>query len=208
VGQRLLAFLLTRDTLDVVPVALVARVEHLLRLLQFQLSWARPGAAHLTPASEEALLAAAQTHLSELYQELLAPLRTRLQADHLIFVPHDVLHYVPFHALYDGPQHLIDSFSVSYAPSATIYGLCHGRAHRAQRMRHRPQRHRRRGRAARAGAWAVPCRGGRIARGPLGGARPEHGGVHDRLLRPHPDRAQSGGRPEGRHPRNPEALPP
>jgi len=128
VGQRLLAFLLTRDTLDVVPVALVARVEHLLRLLQFQLSWARPGAAHLTPASEEALLASAQTHLSELYQELLAPLRTRLQADHLIFVPHDVLHYVPFHALYDGRQHLIDSFSVSYAPSATIYGLCHGRA--------------------------------------------------------------------------------
>ena len=128
VGQRLLAFLVTRDTLEVVPVALVARVQHLLRLLQFQLSWARPGADHMSPASQDALLAATQVHLAELYQELLAPLRPRLEATHLIFVPHDVLHYVPFHALYDGRQHVIDSFSVSYAPSATIYALCHGRA--------------------------------------------------------------------------------
>jgi len=128
VGQRLLAFLVTRDTLEVVPVALVARVQHLLRLLQFQLSWARPGAGHMSPASQDALLAAAQVHLAELYQELLAPLRPRLDAKHLIFVPHDVLHYVPFHALYDGRQYVIDSFSVSYAPSATIYALCHTRA--------------------------------------------------------------------------------
>jgi len=128
VGQRLLAFLVTRDALEVVPVALVARVQHLLRLLQFQLSWARPGAGHASSASHESLLAAAQTHLAELYQELVAPLSPRLEsANHLIFVPHDVLHYVPFHALYDGRQHVIDSFSVSYAPSATIYAMCHGR---------------------------------------------------------------------------------
>jgi CHAT domain-containing protein len=127
VGPRLLAFLVSRDTLEVVPVALVARVQHLVRLLQFQLAWARPTSAHMSPASQEALLAATQAHLAELYQELLAPLRERLEAAHLIIVPHDVLHYVPFHALYDGRQHLIDSFSVSFAPSATIYALCHGR---------------------------------------------------------------------------------
>ena len=128
VGPRLLAFLVSRDTLEVVPVALVARVQHLVRLLQFQLSWARPTAGHMSPASQEALLAATQAHLAELYQELLAPLRARLVAAHLIIVPHDVLHYVPFHALYDSRQYLIDSFSVSFAPSATIYALCHGRA--------------------------------------------------------------------------------
>lgn len=127
VGPRLLAFLVSRDALEVVPVALVARVEHLVRLLQFQLAWARPTAAHMSPASQEALLAATQAHLAELYRELLAPLRERLDAAHLIVVPHEVLHYVPFHALYDGRQHLIDSFSVSFAPSATIYALCHGR---------------------------------------------------------------------------------
>ncbi len=128
VGPRLLAFLLTRDALQVVPVALVARVQRLVQLLQFQLSWARPNAGYVSPGFRESLLAATQSHLAELYQELLAPLRPQLDAAHLIFVPHEVLHYVPFHALYDGRQHLIDSFSVSYAPSATIYALCHGRA--------------------------------------------------------------------------------
>ena len=46
---------------------------------------------------------------------------------HVIFVPHDALHQAPLHALYDGERHLIDSFSVSYAPSATLYALCHGK---------------------------------------------------------------------------------
>jgi CHAT domain-containing protein len=32
-----------------------------------------------------------------------------------------LLHYVPFHALFDGNGYLIDSFTVSYAPSASIY---------------------------------------------------------------------------------------
>jgi CHAT domain-containing protein/predicted negative regulator of RcsB-dependent stress response len=127
-GQRLLAFLVTRDRLEVVPVSLVPRVQHLLRLLQFQLSWARPQGGEVSPASRASSLAATQTHLEELYQELLAPVRSRLDAAHLIFVPHDLLHYVPFHALYDGRRHVIDSFSVSYAPSATIYALCHSRA--------------------------------------------------------------------------------
>jgi CHAT domain-containing protein len=31
---------------------------------------------------------------------------------------------VPFHALFDGTHYLIDSFTVSYAPSATIYMQC------------------------------------------------------------------------------------
>jgi CHAT domain-containing protein len=127
VGQRLLAFLITRDSLQVVPVALVARVQHLLRLLQFQLAWARPGSGPVTPTSQQSLFAAAQAHLAELYDELVAPLRPRLDAKHLILVPHDLLHYVPFHALFDGRQHLIDAFSISYAPSGTIYALCHRR---------------------------------------------------------------------------------
>jgi CHAT domain-containing protein len=127
VGARLLAFLVTRDRLEVVPVALVPRVQHLLRLLQFQLSWARPSGTGAPSSSRESSPAGTEAHLRELYEELIAPLRSRLDAAHLIFVPHDLLHYVPFHALYDGRQHLIDAFSISYAPSATIYTLCHGR---------------------------------------------------------------------------------
>jgi tetratricopeptide (TPR) repeat protein len=132
VGPRLLAFLVTRDSLEVAPVALLPRVQHVLRLLQFQLGWARPGAAASTEASREALMASTQAHLAELYDELIAPLRSRLEADHLIIVPHDLLHYVPFHALFDGRTHLIDSYSISYAPSGTIYALCQGRPAREE----------------------------------------------------------------------------
>ena len=131
VGARLIAFLVTRDRLEVVPVALVSRVQHVLRLLQFQLGWARPGSGEVSAPSRKALLASTQAHLGELYDELIAPIRSRLDADHLVFVPHDLLHYVPFHALFDGTRHLIDSHSVSYAPSATIHALCQGRPARS-----------------------------------------------------------------------------
>jgi CHAT domain-containing protein len=128
VGQRLLAFLVGRDTLEVVPVALVSRVRHLLRLLQFQLSWARPTPGQQPRSLQQSHSVATQAHLEELYGELLGPLQRRLKAEHLVVVPHDVLHYVPFHALFDGRRHLIDSFTVSYAPSGSIYALCQGRS--------------------------------------------------------------------------------
>lgn len=129
VGERLVAFLVGRDTLEVLPVALVSRVRHALRLLQFQLSWARPTPGQQSKGLQESHRIATRTHLEELYEELLAPLRKRLlRAAHLIFVPHDILHYVPFHALFDGQRHLIDSFTVSYAPSASILALCQGRS--------------------------------------------------------------------------------
>lgn len=58
--------------------------------------------------------------LRELYQALLAPIAERLTAETLIIVPHGILHYVPFQALFDGERYLIDKKTVSYAPSATI----------------------------------------------------------------------------------------
>jgi hypothetical protein len=46
----------------------------------------------------------------------------------LVVVPHGPLHYVPFHALYDGEQYVTDSCAVSYAPSASIYARCQQQA--------------------------------------------------------------------------------
>jgi CHAT domain-containing protein len=34
---------------------------------------------------------------------------------------------VPFHALYDGESYVIDRFSISYAPSASVYAACKGK---------------------------------------------------------------------------------
>jgi len=42
----------------------------------------------------------------------------------LIIAPDDTLHYVPFHALYDGAHYLLERYTFSYIPSATILDLC------------------------------------------------------------------------------------
>jgi CHAT domain-containing protein len=126
VRDRILLCLLGRETLEIVPVTLEPRIAGLLRLLQFQLSKFRLGPQYLETV-HDSLLQTTQAHLKELYDELIAPVAPRLQAKHLIFVPHGLLHYVPFHALFDGSEHLIDSHTVSYSPSASIYALCQTR---------------------------------------------------------------------------------
>ena len=126
VRDRILVALLTSSSLEILPLTIVPRVSNLLRLLQFQLSKLRLGPEYAR-TFEKALLGATQEHLRELYNELIAPVRQRLQGRHLVFVPHDLLHHLPFAALFDGERYLIDSFSVSYAPSASIYALCHDR---------------------------------------------------------------------------------
>jgi CHAT domain-containing protein len=124
--DQFIAAIVTRNSLEIVPVTPVSRVANLVRMLRFQISKFRLGADYVR-GFEKALLDTTRSHLQELYQELFAPLRDRLRARHLIIVPHGVLHYVPFHALFDGKEYLIDSFTISYAPSASIYALCHRR---------------------------------------------------------------------------------
>jgi CHAT domain-containing protein len=126
VRDRILACVLGRETLEILPVTLETRVSSLLRLLQFQLS-----KFHLTPQYvanfHDSLVRTTQAHLKELHDELIAPIAPRLKASHLIFVPHGMLHYVPFHALFDGSEHLIDRHTISYSPSASIFSLCQAR---------------------------------------------------------------------------------
>jgi CHAT domain-containing protein len=38
------------------------------------------------------------------------------------------LHRLPFQALFDGQQYLIDEFTISYAPSASVYAFCQARS--------------------------------------------------------------------------------
>ena len=117
---------LGRERLEVVPLATAAEVRKLMRLLQFQLSKFRLGPATSAPLPISSGRAT-EAHLRELYAPLIAPIRDRLQATHLVVVPHDILHGLPFHALFDGERYLIDQFTVSYAPSASVYRLCCGK---------------------------------------------------------------------------------
>ena len=122
-GDRLIAAVVTRESIKITAVSVVSRVVHFLHLLRFQLSKFRMGAAY-AHRFEQPLLSATQGHLEALYAELIAPIRQQLDARHLIFVPHGALHFLPFHALRDGDQYLCDIHTVSYAPSATVFALC------------------------------------------------------------------------------------
>ena len=121
--DHVLACVLTREDLQIVPVTLQSRVQTILQRLQFQLSKFRLDPQYVA-TFQDSLLEATQAHLKSLYDELLAPIRPLLQAKHVVFVPHGLLHYVPMHALYDGESYLIDDLAISYAPSASIYSIC------------------------------------------------------------------------------------
>ncbi len=115
--------LVSREQLKIVPLAPAARLRDLLRLLQFQLSKFRLGPQY-QQAFRTPMLSASLTHLEELYAELIGPIRPLLKARHLIIAPHSFLHNLPFHALRVQDRFLLDEFSVSYAPSASVYSLC------------------------------------------------------------------------------------
>jgi CHAT domain-containing protein/tetratricopeptide (TPR) repeat protein len=122
-GDRIVAAVITQKDIQILPVTVLSRVAHFLQLLRFQLSKFRMGSEYVR-RFEQALLRAIQSHLQALYGELVAPLRPFFAGKHLIIVPHGPLHFLPFHALQKGEEYLCDAFTVSYAPSATIFSLC------------------------------------------------------------------------------------
>ena len=123
VRDRILAALVSHAGLEIVHVTRAPQIAAMLRTLQFQLSKFRLGQSYVDQFHTP-LLKTTQARLHELYLELFASIRPRIKGRDLVIVPHELLHYVPFHALYDGDRYLIDSFTVSYAPSASIFAQC------------------------------------------------------------------------------------
>ncbi|MGA8153835.1 MAG: CHAT domain-containing protein [Terriglobales bacterium] len=123
IQDRDVACVLSRNDLQIRPVTVESRVKKVLQLFQFQLAKFRLDPQYVA-AFQEPMLQSTQGHLASFYQELIAPIADLLQAKHLVFAPHGLLHNIPFHALFDGESYLIDKFSVSYAPSASVYAIC------------------------------------------------------------------------------------
>lgn len=117
------ACVLSHKGLDILPVAKTREVQAHLRLLQFQLNQFRLQ-ARSSRSQREAFLEASRAHLRDLYKLLVGPIQSLVSTSHVVLVPHGFLHYVPFHALLDGDQYLLDRFSISYAPSASVFSLC------------------------------------------------------------------------------------
>src|SRR5205807_113002 len=94
-----------------------------LKGLTFQLS-----KFHLQPAYVHShgplLLAAAQHHLADLYRQLIEPIKDKISGRSLLIVPHHILHYIPFQALYTGEKYLIDSNDIAIGASASVLKIC------------------------------------------------------------------------------------
>ena len=122
-SDRVIAAVVRREGVEILPVTMVSRAGHHLQLLRFQLSKFRMGLSYVQRFADP-LLRATESHLESLGAELVAPLRSLLRGNRLIFVPHGGLHFLPFHALRLEGRYLCDEFTISYAPSATVFALC------------------------------------------------------------------------------------
>ena len=123
---QLMAAVLTSKSIKIVPLTTLARVTRVMRFLRFQLGKLQLGEDNR--AAPEADERATLSHLRDLHDELIAPVHRQLCGAHLTIIPHGVLHHLPFHCLNDGESYLIDRYTVSYAPSASIYNLCQAEA--------------------------------------------------------------------------------
>ncbi len=118
IGNHLIVFCITKNEINIhhldANVSQIAKLLNLLSLNSKTIPW-------MPPQQHEALLRNAIDLLSKLDIALMRPLRPQLeQHPRLIIVPHGVLHHVPFHALYDGKEHLIESHELSYLPASSL----------------------------------------------------------------------------------------
>jgi CHAT domain-containing protein len=56
----------------------------------------------------------------ELYEILFHPIEEHLSGNRVIIIPYGILNYLPFQALHDGNQYLVEKYSISYSPSLSV----------------------------------------------------------------------------------------
>jgi len=126
IGDQLLAAVVDQRGLEILPVTLFSRVATLVQKFRTHLLQSRPGTSRAR-SFDASHLQRTQTDLRGLHAEIFDPLIEQISGSHLIFVPHGLLHCVPFPALYNGENYLIDRFTLSSVPSATVYTHCRTR---------------------------------------------------------------------------------
>lgn len=134
-GDDISCFVASRKAIRVIrAIASKRQVAPLLSALRFQLekSSFQPG-CHGAPLAQ--MKRVTDEHLRRLYSAVFAPIEEVVTGHKLIIIPHGALHYVPFHALYDGERYLIDRFEVSYSPSAAALRLCREMSKQLRQLR-------------------------------------------------------------------------
>lgn len=119
-GDQLWAFTLDAHTLAVHHLPIENEtLNELLAQLQTNLAAALKLDANTTAGRN--LTRLAQRILWRLYSVLIKPLALHLHdRRRLVVVPYGVLHYLPFHLLYDGSQYLIQQYEVVVMPAAGL----------------------------------------------------------------------------------------
>lgn len=123
-GDHVSAFVVSRDQVRVArDITSKSEIDRCIATLRFQIEKFNYGSEYVEAYFGQ-MRRATNDILAQLYAKIFAPLEPMISGDQLIVVPHGALHYVPFHALYDGSQYLIDRFEVSSVPSASVLKLC------------------------------------------------------------------------------------
>ena len=74
--------------------------------------------------------------LQKLYDLLLKPVSNLFNTcKHLVVIPYGLLHYLPFHCLFDGVQYVIERLNVSYLPAVALWDICCQRGQRVAARR-------------------------------------------------------------------------
>lgn len=117
-NDDLIIFTLLDGELDVVTCpGVLPEIERLVTELHFQCRRRLRGEA--SAALDKRMRESCNEILKSLHQDLLAPIESKFrEADRWLVVPHGPLVAVPFHALFDGEEYVIDRTVVSIAPSA------------------------------------------------------------------------------------------
>lgn len=124
VKGRVKVFVLSPETIQLFnDITTVDAVSPLLRQLRFCLDKFTLSESYVQ-THQATVQAFTDWCLERLYAELVAPVAPLLEGKKLLFVPHGLLHYVPFHALHDGRRYLIEQYEVSYCPSAGVFRSC------------------------------------------------------------------------------------
>jgi CHAT domain-containing protein len=122
VHEKLIVFLLTANDIQVIELAAdVIQIQDLIERFRLNLrAVSKRPTGHLA-----ALTSNAQALLLRLYHLVFAPLENHLSGySKLMIVPHGPLHYLPFHALYDGNCYLLERYEISYLPNASSLRYC------------------------------------------------------------------------------------
>jgi CHAT domain-containing protein len=120
-GETISAFVIDDKKIHfIADLAHETEIISLLENLQFQFGSLRFGAKRLGKFINE-MKKRADFYLQKLYEKLLEPLESFIGKRDLVIAPVGATHYVPFHALYNGENYLIESREVVYTPSAAVW---------------------------------------------------------------------------------------